>query len=292
MSPISVSLLISLTPDTTPEPLLTGPKAAALIGDTTHADTILQPNDGEFIATHRAYLLRNPYFASHESYAAQQVKSVETPIKISPPHPTEFRFLLQCIYANTPEYCSGAIWKQNFLPLLLNAQFFLEENVLAACAKWFYGNWRDAIEFDDFNCRLIDYDTLARLLNEFKTETEAPTKLNVIFQWARNWDEDNDCKALREFVESHVDFKLVGLKEWIELTTAHERSVEFCIAPKTHLHFAKKPAVIPPPRASVKIYCNYCGQYVDVHELSVPNACQSYRAHYNPQWNSMAKQIG
>ncbi|KAJ3070908.1 hypothetical protein HDU98_006068 [Podochytrium sp. JEL0797] len=282
---VSVSLQTSLAKDAPPETLLTGPAAVTLIGDATHADIILQPNNGEFIAAHRAYLLRNPYFASHESFVAHQDKSAETIVKISPPHPTEFRFLLQCIYANTSEYCDGAIRKQNFLPLLLNAQFFLEENVLAACAKWFHDNWRDAIQLDDFNCHLIDYDTLASLIREFNAETEATTKLHVILQWARNWDEENDWKPLREFVDSHVDFKRIGLTEWIELTTAHERGVEFCIAPKTHLHF------VITPRATCKIYCTNCRQYVDIFEFSIPNACQHKHSHHNQHWNHISKQI-
>ncbi|KAJ3069396.1 hypothetical protein HDU98_007505 [Podochytrium sp. JEL0797] len=261
-----VSLQISLTKDKTPEPLLTGPEAVALIGDTTHADTILQPNDGEFIATHRAYLLRNPYFASHESFAVRQNQSAGTPIKISPPHPTEFRFLLQCIYANTPEYCRASITKHNFLPLLVNAQFFVEENVLTACAQLFHDNWRDAIQLNDFNCHVIDsntlerllhefkpVDTVTRLLKEFKTATEEPTKLHVIFEWARDWDEACDCKPLREFVESLVDFTRINLKDWIELTQEFETSVDFCIAPKTHLYFAKKPNVIHPRKARNKL---------------------------------------
>ncbi|KAJ3069401.1 hypothetical protein HDU98_007511 [Podochytrium sp. JEL0797] len=243
---VPVSLRTSLVKDAPPETLLTGPDAVALIGATTHADTILQPNDGEFIATHRAYLIRNPYFACHESFTVHQNESVETPFK---PHPTEFRLLLQCIYANTPEYCRECIVKQNFLPLLLNAQFFVEENVLVACASWFHANWRDAVLLNEFNYQSVDNDTLSSLLSELNAETEAATTLHVIFPWARNWGEEDGCKPLREFVESHVDFKCVRVKEWIELVTAHERSVEFCIVPKTHLHFVNH------AYAAVKIYC-------------------------------------
>ncbi|KAJ3070909.1 hypothetical protein HDU98_006069 [Podochytrium sp. JEL0797] len=238
--PVSVSLQISFMPDTTTEALLTGPEAVELIGGATHADTILQPNDAEFIAAHTAYLLRNPYFASHESFTARQNKLVGTPLKIYPPHPTEFRLLLQCIYANTPKYCRESISQQNFLPLLVNAQFFMEENVLAACASWFHDNWSDAILLNEFNYQSVDYDTLSSLLNVFEAETETASKLHVIFQWAWNWDEEGDCNPLREFVESHVDFKRVGVKEWIALTTEFEHSVNFCIAPKTHLHFVKQ----------------------------------------------------
>ncbi|KAJ3070907.1 hypothetical protein HDU98_006067 [Podochytrium sp. JEL0797] len=119
-------LQIPLTKVAPWKPLLAGPEAAALIGDATRADTILQPSNGEFIAAHRAYLIRSPYFAPHQSFTAHQDESEEATVKITPTHPTEVRFLLQCIYVYTPEYCNGAIRKQNFLPLLLNAQFFLE----------------------------------------------------------------------------------------------------------------------------------------------------------------------
>ncbi|KAJ3072336.1 hypothetical protein HDU98_003792 [Podochytrium sp. JEL0797] len=117
------SMQFSLCMKPSLEPFLTGPEAAELIGDTSNTDILLQPSPGEIIAVHSSYLLRNPYFTAHLSFAEGQHKSLEMPMKINRPYPAHFRVNLECIYANTPEFAVDKIAQNSFVPLAVIAHF-------------------------------------------------------------------------------------------------------------------------------------------------------------------------
>ncbi|KAJ3072339.1 hypothetical protein HDU98_003795 [Podochytrium sp. JEL0797] len=264
------------------EPLLSGQAAVDLIGDAESSDVVLQVKTGEFVYAHSPYLFRNPYFASHRELLTGQNNSLSNPFKIDPPHPSEFRFVLNCIYANTPEYCEGRVFGQSFMPLLANAQFFQEKNLMTSCAAWFSQNWTTAIQHPEFNCRHIDQPTLAKLLAEFKDPVlDAKTKLHVILKWANEWREDDDCAQLRQFVESLVDFKNVASQDWVELSQQFDHGVDFCVAPRTHVYFAKNPVSPPIGNQMVQIKCHFCHQFIDCDKFWVANSCPKNRT-YEP----------
>ncbi|KAJ3071816.1 hypothetical protein HDU98_004749 [Podochytrium sp. JEL0797] len=224
---IEVSLKVSLSKNP-PKELLEGSDAIELVGDASTADCLLQPKSGEFIAAHSTYLLRNPYFAANLSFAEGQHLPFPNLLKIDSPNPTEFRFVLCCIYANCLEFCETSVSESRFFGLLLNAQFFDQRHLLNACAIWFAENWPDVIQADELSCKFIDQATLENMLIEFKASTDV-YKLHVILKWASDWDMKDDCSELQKFVESQVNFKNVGWKVWVELFDKFGHSVDVCI---------------------------------------------------------------
>ncbi|KAJ3072335.1 hypothetical protein HDU98_003791 [Podochytrium sp. JEL0797] len=248
-----VTIQFSLCMSPPLEPLLTGPEAAELIGDAGNADILLQPSSGEIIAAHSAYLLRNPYFAAHLSFVEVQDRPLDMPIRVNAPHPAHFRFNLECIYANIPEFAHGTIVQNSFVPLAVNAQFLQDENLLSACTAC---------------CRFMDEVILGKLLSEFGAASDSTVKLQVILKWANEWDEDDNFASLRAFMEAHVDFSQVASKDWVDFSAKYERGVEFCCTPKN------------------------CNTWIDAVKFSDRGSCKGvspWSGHLNTQWSNLGQ---
>ncbi|KAJ3071810.1 hypothetical protein HDU98_004743 [Podochytrium sp. JEL0797] len=281
---IRVMLELFLSKNPPLGPLSTGPEAVELVGNPKHSDCILQPNPGEFIQAHSCYLHRNPYFAANLSFVDAQNKDKTVPFKVAPPFPSDFRLLLNCIYAHSIDYCYDSISPQNFVPLLVNAEFFQEDAVIAASVKWLVKNWALVIEAHDFSCRLVDQTTLGKLLDGFGTaETDTRAKLEIILKWTNEWCETESRGDLYRFVESHVDFKKVPTKAWTALLLKYETGVEACIPTRVHHHFVTH----PPP--FIKVQCDRCKIFVPEHAFFDPGVRCGANTSYNHHSQYIAK---
>ncbi|KAJ3007463.1 UNVERIFIED_CONTAM: hypothetical protein HDU68_003500 [Siphonaria sp. JEL0065] len=279
-----IALQVYLVKKNSLKQLINGPAAVSLIGDPSISDVILQPSQGEFILANSAYLLRNPYFASRLGTAGLESSSFST-LKVHPPFPSDFRLLLNAIYANTQEYCESRIVASNCIPLLMNALEFKADTVVAACLLWFSKNWTTAIKDYSFSSTCIDRETLSTLLSTLKSNKD---KLHVILVWARDWPEctqlstSNDPNALCKFVESNVDFEQVSPNAWMELSDAFRESVAVCVSPQVHNLLFKKLMEKVKNVEGVQVQCEKCREWVSANVLWDDKVTCSVRkgAHY------------
>ncbi|KAJ3029387.1 UNVERIFIED_CONTAM: hypothetical protein HDU68_012354 [Siphonaria sp. JEL0065] len=264
-----IALQVCIVKKNSLQQLINGPAAVALIGDPSISDVILQPSQGEFILSNSAYLIRNPYFASRLGSADLESMSTST-LKVHPPFPSDFRLLLNALYANTQEYCASRIVASNCIPLLMNAIVFKADFVVAACLFWFSKNWSIAIKDSSFSSACIDKETLSSLLSTLESNKD---KLHVILVWARDWTEfsqsttSNDPYALCKFVESNVDFDQLCPIAWMELNNTFGKSVAVCVSPRVHGLLFKKAVETVKNVEGVQVQCEKCREWVVANVL-------------------------
>ncbi|KAI9331189.1 hypothetical protein BDR26DRAFT_870512 [Obelidium mucronatum] len=254
--------------------LVSGPAAVALIGDRSISDVIIQVSEGEFILANSSYLLRNAYFSAR--FGPSSNSTFTAPLKIHPPFPAEFRQLLNCIYANTQEYCSLRIVSSSFTPLFMNALSFKVDHVINACLVWFHENWRSTTKEDNFSSACINQATLSeKLLPEIQDNKD---KLRVILAWAKDMKdssaEDSSPQKIRKFVEESIDFAKISGSEWVDLLQEFgDGSVGVCVSSRVHILHLKEAFDKLKKFEGVHVQCGKCKVWVEVEEFCDEKVC-------------------
>ncbi|KAJ3067468.1 hypothetical protein HDU98_009304 [Podochytrium sp. JEL0797] len=236
--------------------LLGGRDAVELIGNADECDTILQPKPGEYIHVHKAYLLRNSYFAAHERFTkASEGGSENLSIAVQPPFPTEFRVVLNCIYSNSYDYCYEVFSKSNFVAVLINAGYFQVDFLVEAATHWFARNWKYSIQADAFHWTDLPQEVLSTLLHSFSHLRDAPIRLEIILAWATNCEDVAKWSEMRDFVGAQVDFATISVKEWKRLSEGYPRSVDACVSATVHRFFLEAAL-----HSRILLRCKYCAK--------------------------------